>query len=96
MKANLLGIDLVAKKATIVDSGDEPFSATNLDPIGKAVASILKKPEDTANKYFSEHYQQIISLHSLQHPERPTAVPIHGSRTHCIVPRVYRHRKPLT
>lgn len=51
MKASLLGIDLTAKKATIVDSGDERFSTTNLALIGQAVAGILKKPEETANKY---------------------------------------------
>ncbi|KAL1849177.1 hypothetical protein Daus18300_013334 [Diaporthe australafricana] len=51
MKAGLLGIDLAAKKATIVDSGNEAFSTTNLALIGQAVTSILKKPEETANKY---------------------------------------------
>ncbi|KAI3394256.1 hypothetical protein diail_2959 [Diaporthe ilicicola] len=51
MKAGLLGIDLAAKKATIVDSGNEPFSTTNLALIGQAVTSILKKPEETRNKY---------------------------------------------
>lgn len=55
MKASLLGIDLGARKATIVDSGDEPFSTTNLALIGQAVAGILKKPEETENKYLSEY-----------------------------------------
>ena len=55
MKASLLGIDLAAKKATIVDSGDERFSTTNLALIGQAVAGILKKPEETKNKYLSEY-----------------------------------------
>ncbi|ORY70031.1 uncharacterized protein BCR38DRAFT_98117 [Pseudomassariella vexata] len=41
------------RTAQIVDSGDEPFSPSNLPFIGKAVASILQKPEKTANKYLA-------------------------------------------
>lgn len=37
----------------MVDSGNEPFQASNLNYVGKAVASILQHPEQTANKYLS-------------------------------------------
>lgn len=67
MKASLLGIDLSAKTANIVDSGDEPFSTTNLDLIGKAVVSILKNPEETANRYLSKYYPGLLSLQRFQH-----------------------------
>lgn len=62
MKAGLLGIDLAAKKATIVDSGNETFSTTNLALIGQAVTSILKKPEETANKYLGKDFPQSVPL----------------------------------
>lgn len=75
MKTSLLGIDLSAKKATIVDSGDEPFSTTDLADIGKAVASILKKPEQTANKYLSEYCPHPMPLQLFQRRERPFCCP---------------------
>lgn len=34
-----------------MDSGNEPFQTTNKGLIAKAVASILKRPQETANKY---------------------------------------------
>jgi len=52
LKAGSLGFNLKEKKATIYESGNEPFTGTNLHTIGLAIASILQKPEDTANKYF--------------------------------------------
>jgi len=45
------GYNLKEKTATVFDSGNEPFTATNLPTIGKAVAAVLKHPEQTANKY---------------------------------------------
>lgn len=48
-----LGFDAKAKKATIYDFGNEPFQTSSLELISKAVASILKHPQDTANKYLS-------------------------------------------
>jgi hypothetical protein len=36
-----------------VDSGNEKFQASNLNFVGKAIASILKHPDQTANKYLS-------------------------------------------
>jgi hypothetical protein len=45
------GYNLKEKTATVFDSGNEPFTATNLATIGKAIAAVLKHPEQTANKY---------------------------------------------
>ncbi|KAH8753862.1 hypothetical protein F5883DRAFT_632727 [Diaporthe sp. PMI_573] len=47
------GFDTKAKKATIYDSGNEPFQTSSLGLIAKAVASVLKHPQETANKYLS-------------------------------------------
>ncbi|KFA51861.1 hypothetical protein S40293_04057 [Stachybotrys chartarum IBT 40293] len=47
------GFDLRNKTGKIFDSGDEPFSGTNLAFIGKCVAASLKKPEETANRYLT-------------------------------------------
>ncbi|KAL6828039.1 hypothetical protein V8C40DRAFT_265186 [Trichoderma camerunense] len=49
----LLGINAKDKTGTIVDSGSKPYAATHVSFIGEAVATILKKPEETANKYLS-------------------------------------------
>ncbi|KAK7738582.1 hypothetical protein SLS53_006103 [Cytospora paraplurivora] len=46
-----VGFDVKAKKATIYDSGNEPFQTTTVGLVAKAVASILKHPQETANKY---------------------------------------------
>ncbi|KAL7907436.1 hypothetical protein GGI35DRAFT_487146 [Trichoderma velutinum] len=49
----LLGINAKDKTGTIVDSGNKPYAATHVSFIGEAVAAILKKPEETANKYLT-------------------------------------------
>ncbi|CAF3500457.1 unnamed protein product [Fusarium graminearum] len=46
-------IDIRNRKFRMIDSGNEPFSATSLSFVGKAVAAILKKPEETANRYLN-------------------------------------------
>lgn len=48
-----LGFDGKAKKVTIMDSGNERFQTTTRSTIAKAVASILKHPQETANQYLS-------------------------------------------
>ncbi|ROV91529.1 hypothetical protein VMCG_09466 [Cytospora schulzeri] len=53
LELGIFGFDSKAKRATIYDSGNEPFQTTNVGLIAKAVASILKHPDDTANKYLS-------------------------------------------
>jgi hypothetical protein len=45
------GLNIPSKTATIYDSGNEPFTATNLPTIGFAIASVLQHPAETANKY---------------------------------------------
>jgi len=45
------GFALRKKTATIYDSGNEPFTATTLANIGKAVAAALKRPEETKNRW---------------------------------------------
>ncbi|KAL7954709.1 hypothetical protein V8C34DRAFT_317042 [Trichoderma compactum] len=49
----LHGINPKDRIGTIVDSGNKPYAATHVSFIGEAVAAILKKPEETANKYLS-------------------------------------------
>ncbi|KAI1347129.1 hypothetical protein F5Y01DRAFT_296150 [Xylaria sp. FL0043] len=47
------GLDKTTKTATIYDSGNEPYQASNLALIGKAVAGVLKHLELTTNRYIS-------------------------------------------
>ncbi|KAE8445916.1 hypothetical protein EG329_012695 [Mollisiaceae sp. DMI_Dod_QoI] len=51
LKVGSLGFNLKDKTATIFDSGNEPFTGTNLPFIGRAIAGILSHPSETANKY---------------------------------------------
>ncbi|KAF4949147.1 hypothetical protein FSARC_13565 [Fusarium sarcochroum] len=44
-------INIKDRKVRLVDSGNEPYSTTTLSFVGDAVAAILKKPDETANKY---------------------------------------------
>ncbi|KAJ4258090.1 hypothetical protein NW762_008230 [Fusarium torreyae] len=44
-------INIKDRKVRLVDSGNEPYSTTTLAFVGDAVAAILKKPDETANKY---------------------------------------------
>lgn len=51
LETGFLGIDIKSKTATIWDSGETVFTATNVAQIGKAVTRVLQKPEETANRY---------------------------------------------
>ncbi|MCJ1485900.1 hypothetical protein MMC06_006075 [Schaereria dolodes] len=51
IKVKFLGFNLAEKTATIFDSGNHQWPATTLPTIGLAICGILKKPEETANKY---------------------------------------------
>jgi hypothetical protein len=51
LKIGIVGYNLSTTTALIYDSGDAKFSMTNLATIGAAIAAILHKPEQTANKY---------------------------------------------
>ncbi|KAK4154229.1 hypothetical protein C8A00DRAFT_32984 [Chaetomidium leptoderma] len=46
-------INLKDKTATVIDSGDEKWQASTLAQVGRAVAGILKHPDETANKYLA-------------------------------------------
>ncbi|KAL7919898.1 NAD(P)-binding protein [Trichoderma austrokoningii] len=46
-----LEYDVVNKTATIWDGGNKKFTLTNKNDLGAATAAVLKKPEETANKY---------------------------------------------
>lgn len=47
-----LGFNIAEKKATIWDSGDVPFSGTNLSIIGNGLVALFSKDVDSsANKY---------------------------------------------
>lgn len=43
------GIDYKARTADIIGDGNAMFSVTHLDDIGRFVAAILKRPEETKN-----------------------------------------------
>jgi NmrA-like family len=45
------GFDIAQKKARLIDGGVEHISAVTLQDIGLAVRGMLRKPEETANKY---------------------------------------------
>ncbi|KAM0521350.1 hypothetical protein ACHAPE_002830 [Trichoderma viride] len=49
----ILGINAEAKTGEIIDSGNKPYAATNTYFVGETVAAILKKPEETANKFLN-------------------------------------------
>lgn len=49
----ILGINAQAKTGEIIDSGNKPYAATNTYFVGETVAAILKKPEETANKFLN-------------------------------------------
>lgn len=51
MKTGFLSLNIPNKTATIIDSGNEPFSTTNLPQIARGVLGVLKNPVETANKY---------------------------------------------
>ena len=46
-----MGWDVPAGRATVYDSGDQPYEATTMRQIGRAVAGVLKHPDETKNKY---------------------------------------------
>ncbi|KAI1279630.1 hypothetical protein F5Y07DRAFT_357280 [Xylaria sp. FL0933] len=48
-KAGLI-INASEKSVTLYDGGERPFSTTTLPSIGKAVAGVLRKPEETKNR----------------------------------------------
>lgn len=51
LKLGVLGFDIPARRATIYDSGDRPFTASTVAQVSSAVVGVLQNPEQTANKY---------------------------------------------
>ncbi|KAL6890492.1 hypothetical protein GGI43DRAFT_387689 [Trichoderma evansii] len=51
----ILGINAQAKTGEIIDSGNKPWAASNTYFVGEIVAAILKKPEETANKFLNAY-----------------------------------------
>lgn len=51
LKLGFLGFDILAKRATIYDSGDRRFTTSTLALVASAVVGVLLNPEQTANKY---------------------------------------------
>ncbi|KAF3057584.1 hypothetical protein CFAM422_012445 [Trichoderma lentiforme] len=46
----LMGWEIEEYKATIYDSGDQRYDATNFETVGKAIASVLTHPDITRNQ----------------------------------------------
>lgn len=46
-------VNIKDKTATVLDSGNEKWQASTLAQVGRAVAGILKHPDETANKYLA-------------------------------------------
>lgn len=51
MRNGILEYDLANKTATVWDDGNKQFTLTNEEDLGTAVASVLKRPEETSNTY---------------------------------------------
>ncbi|KAI9832913.1 MAG: hypothetical protein M1819_003943 [Sarea resinae] len=51
LQVGFLGFDLKNHTARLFDDGSQKFSATNLPTVGRAVAAVLEKPAETANKF---------------------------------------------
>ena len=63
------GFDIAKKTARLIDDGTEPISASTLEDIGIAVRGMLRRPEDTANKYLhirSTETTQMMILEAMQ------------------------------
>ena len=46
-----MGIDIKAQTANIWGSGDQRWSATNVETIGKSVVGVLERPAETKNRF---------------------------------------------
>lgn len=46
-----MGFDIAKTSATIYDHGEEHFTGTTLAGIGQSVAGVLRRPEQTANRF---------------------------------------------
>ncbi|KAI1177346.1 hypothetical protein F4777DRAFT_596737 [Nemania sp. FL0916] len=51
----LLGIDVRSRTATIIDSGEQEFTASTIELVARATASVLLHPDETKNRYIQVH-----------------------------------------
>ena len=70
-----MGWDIRARRATIYDSGDQSYEATNLRQIARAITSVLKHPEETKNKHiyinsFTLSQNQVLAIIEKQSGEK--------------------------
>jgi hypothetical protein len=75
LKHGLLGFDLYTKSTTIIDSGNQPFNACDMETIGLAVAGVLSHPAETANKYITITSHQTTQNEVLHALEQKTGSP---------------------
>ncbi|KAI9705306.1 MAG: hypothetical protein M1820_005136 [Bogoriella megaspora] len=68
----MMGWDIAARKATIFDSGDQSYEATNVRQIGRAVASVLLHLEETKNRYVYVNSFTLTQNQVLKELERST------------------------
>ncbi|KAL1865137.1 hypothetical protein VTK73DRAFT_5462 [Phialemonium thermophilum] len=75
-----LGIDVPNKTATIVDSGNEKWQASNLHHIGKAIAAVLRNPDAVANEYIGTASFDVSQNEVLQAVEEVTGTKLSVTR----------------
>ncbi|KAK6345795.1 hypothetical protein TWF730_010138 [Orbilia blumenaviensis] len=51
LRLGFLGFDIPARRATIYDLGDRPFTASTIAQVSSAVVGVLQNPDKTENKY---------------------------------------------
>ena len=51
LRSAFLGIDLKAQTANIWGSGDQRWSTTNVETVGKSVVGVLERPAETKNRF---------------------------------------------
>ena len=76
-----MGFDLKNISAKIFDSGNAPYSVSNLPLVGKSVAAILKQPEKTANQYLSVASYTITQNEVLEILEKETGTKFQTTNT---------------
>lgn len=54
-----MGFTISSRAARIYDDGNEPVTGTTIASIGRAVAGILQRPADTANKFLRTRSLQV-------------------------------------
>ncbi|KAI1392809.1 NAD(P)-binding protein [Hypoxylon trugodes] len=70
-----MGFDLKQRSALIYDEGSETFTGTTLEGIGQAVVGVLKRPEETANRFVRVRSIQVSQNQLLEAFQRVTGQP---------------------